>query len=136
MKHLSYLAMCVGVLLWLQCASDAPGPVEVADVKKNDGTETFILDRTGKAWEVSHARDAYGLIPSQFQFGLGPNAILPIMQPVHISPGEPNYPNDSDGFRVMGTKIGNDARAYRILKMSFNEVVNEQFGNLLVAVAY
>ena len=40
-----------------------------------------IKDRTGKEWDVTHARDNYGLNPSQYQYGIGPFAIPPILNP-------------------------------------------------------
>jgi len=129
---ITVIACCI---IWLHC-SDKPGPVEVTNVENDGKTETFIIDRTGKGWEVSHARDRYGLKPEEFQFGLGPNAILPIKQPIHLSPGESGYPSDNSTFLIMATVLNDEARAYGIDKMSFHEAATEEFGDIHVTVAY
>ena len=51
----------------------------------------FITDRTGKRWDVAHAAK-YGLVPAGFQFGLGPLAIRPLIEPGMIFPGDREYP--------------------------------------------
>jgi hypothetical protein len=133
------LSLLGGILLFSACSDDS-GSIQITasqpEVETDDTTEIFIVDRTGKRWEISHARDKYGLDPSEFQFGLGPNAIRPVMQPIHISPGESGYPSDGASFFVMGTSLEGDTRAYRIDKMSFHEVVNDEFSGTHVAVAY
>ncbi len=126
------------VLFLAGCSGDSGKPPTAAADVENDGEsgEIFIVDRTGKRWEVSHAKEKYGLQPENFQFGLGPHAIKPINNPVMIGPGDSGYPGDREQFLVLGTNIGGDARAYRIGKMSRHEVANERFGEAHVAVAY
>jgi hypothetical protein len=113
-------------------ASETPGPASV-----NSTTQTATIeDRTGKVWDVTHARDHYGFMPEKFQFGLGPRAIRPIMNPVMLMPGELGYPPDISEFFILGTRLSDSARAYSIGHLSRHEVVNEQFGDAHVAVAY
>ena len=78
----------------------------------------------------------YGMEPHLFQYGLGPYAIRPILDPNILSQGDLGYPKDNDPFLVIGTEIKNDARAYPIEVMSYIEVVDEKIGNTYVAVAY
>ena len=74
--------------------------------------------------------------PHLFQYGLGPYAIRPILDPEMLSRGERGYPADNEIFLVLGTEIDNDARAYPLEVMSYIEIVDEKFGNTHVAVAY
>ena len=54
-----------------------------------DTTVIYIVDRTGKRWDVTHAVNNYDFDPNQFEFGLGPFAIEPILNPEMIGPGNP-----------------------------------------------
>ncbi len=133
---LSTVVLLGGALLLGRCSSTSPtdhsGPKAVVE---RDG-KVFIIDVTGKSWEVTHAKEKYGMEPDLFQYGLGPYAIRPILDPSILSPGDPGYPKDNDPFLVIGTEIKSDARAYPIEVMSYIEVVDEKIGNTYVAVAY
>ncbi len=96
----------------------------------------LIVDETGKEWDVTHAKEKYGMEPSKFQFGLGPNAIRPILNPELLSPGDANYPDNHDDFLVLGTSLNGETRAYAIDKLIDHEIADEHFGDLHVAVAY
>ena len=47
-----------------------------------------ITDRTGKQWDITYAVQNYGFDPDGFQFGLGPDAIKPILDPQIVCEGE------------------------------------------------
>jgi hypothetical protein len=123
-----------GCLAFVGCSTSAPEEPK-ADVVSENG-RIFIVDRTGKKWDVTHAVRNYGFVASEFQFGLGPNAIKPILNPEMIPPGGPGYPRDDDTFLVIGTAIEGDSRAYRIDHLNGHEVVDEQFGDVHVAVGW
>ena len=72
----------------------------------------------------------------EFQFGLGPNAIRPILEPKHIGVDEAGYPSDDANFILLGAKVKYWARAYSINVMAIHEVVDEVFGDVYVAVAF
>jgi hypothetical protein len=110
--------------------------VIVNDPVETDTTGTFIVDQTGKRWEISHAVRRYGFEPAKFQFGLGPNVIRPVLEPKMIRPGQPGYPDAGSSLLVLGTSFEEDARAYSIRKLSFHEVADEKFDDVHVAVAY
>jgi hypothetical protein len=115
---------------------DEPPPDE--DNEDGDGEEEeriFITDRTGKKWDVTHAVTNYGFIAEAFQFGLGPFAIKPLMNPEMYSPSDPGYPLPNDA-RIVGTTINGDTRAYPLRELGFHEVADEKFGDTHVAVAY
>lgn len=106
-----------------------------ADVQKENG-RILIVDRTGKKWDVTHAVNRYGFVATEFQFGIGPNAIKPIFNPTMLRPGDAGYPPSSQDFIVIGTTIGGDSRSYSIRDLTPHEVVNEQFGDVHVAVGW
>lgn len=95
-----------------------------------------LEDQTGKLWDITHAVNNYNFKPEKFQFGVGPNAIPPILEPQYYCPGDVGYPSTSSDFQVIGYKSNGSTRAYSLNVMINHEVANEQFGNQYVAVAY
>ncbi len=71
---------------------------------ERDIGRSTVQDRSGKIWDVAHAQK-YGMVPSGFEFGLGPFAIKPIMNPQMLSPGDQDYPSRDGTFRVMGASV-------------------------------
>ena len=126
--------LIIMLALGLSCSSDAPNQSSIKVVEGENG-EIFIVDLTGKHWEVSNGIK-YGLNPEEYQFGLGPDVIRPIMNPRMIEPGHPEYPNDDDTFLVMGTTLNGETRAYSIDVMAFVEIANETFGDTHVTIGY
>ncbi len=122
------------VLFSFGCSSDVSGP-NGAKVEIKDG-RYLIVDNTGKKWDVTHAKEKYGMEPAEFQFGLGPFAIKPILNPKMLSPGDTGYPFDNETFLVLATEINNDPRAYSIGVLSIHEIADEIFADAHVAVAY
>jgi hypothetical protein len=107
---------------------------EAKVVRRDD--KIFIEDRTGKDWDVTHAASKYGFVPEQFQFGLGPFAIPPILNPQMVGQGESGYPANSNESQVIGTTINGDTRAYPLDVLSRHEIADENFDSTYVAVAY
>jgi hypothetical protein len=95
-----------------------------------------ITDRTGKVWDVTHAVNEYEFEASAFQFGIGPNAIPPVFDPLLVASGEAGFPASSDGFFVLGANIDGDERAYGISPLSRHEIINEVFGEAHLTVGY
>ncbi len=122
------------LFLTISCSSNVSGP-DGAKVIRIDG-KVLIEDNTGKRWDVTHAEEKYGMEPAEFQFGLGPFAIKPILNPKMLSPGDTGYPLDDETFLVLATEINKDARAYSIRVMSIHEIADEVFADAHVAVAY
>ena len=137
-QNMQWSTKCVApALLFVlcSCADYVEQPQGPARVFQEEGN-VLITDRTGKSWDVTHARDQYDLQPSGFQFGLGPFAIRPIMAPMMWSPGESGYPGSGEIFLVLATRLNGLTRAYPIAVMSRHEIANEKFGQTHVAVAY
>jgi hypothetical protein len=112
--------------------------VEVEQVENpgQNGEPVILVDRTGKRWDVTTAITRYGFEVGGFEFGLGPYAITPLIEPPLLSRGDRNYPPESETFLVLGASINGDARAYGKLDIVRHEVVDEFIGGVPVAVAY
>jgi hypothetical protein len=106
-----------------------------AEVIRN-GDQIYIRDNTGKDWNVTHAVNKYGFVPEDFQFGLGPFAIRPILNPQMVERGEAGFPSDNNETRVIGTRLNGDVRAYPLSVLNNHEVADEKFDSTYVAVAY
>jgi hypothetical protein len=98
--------------------------------------KVVLLDQTGKEWDVSTAVHKYGFEVERFEFGLGPRAITPLIEPTMLSPGDKGYPSPDGEFLVIGVSIKGDIRAYGKYDIIQNEVVDEYIGGTPVAVAY
>ena len=133
--YLTKFILLAAALVWSGCADYVEEPQGPARVFQEEGN-VLITDRTGKSWDVTHARDHYDLQPSGFQFGLGPFAIRPINDPLMWAPGESGYPETAGIFLVLATQLNGFTRAYPIAVMSRHEIANEEFGETHVAVAY
>lgn len=111
-------------------------PAEVTKIQQGDTSKIFIVDQTGKKWDVTHAVEKYHFVPEQFQFGLGPDAIPPILHPKFLRPGDVGYPDPFSPFLTIIYQIGDDVRAYPLFVMRYFEVANESIGGSKVAVGY
>jgi len=133
---MKYLAVCFYVVfLFLGCSQSTSTTISPSEVRSKDG-KIYIKDRTGKEWEISHAVNNYGFKPNNFQYGLGPNAIRPILSPEFFCPGDPGYPVAHQTNLVIGTTLNGETRAYPIFILKSFEIVDEVFGSTHVAVAY
>lgn len=105
---------------------------------ENGSAEAVITDRAGRRWDVTHARERYGMNPEYFNFGLGVGAIPSVDTPRYISEGESGYPERGD-LDVFGLAYQGTHRAYAVGELTRHEVFNEKFpGDTLnyAAVAY
>jgi hypothetical protein len=98
--------------------------------------QILIKDKTGKSWDVTHAVNHYEFEPEKFRSGLGPFAILPILNPNMLSRGQFGFPNNDESFLILGTILNGHTRAYPLSALSRHEVVDERFDSTYVAVAY
>lgn len=131
------LLFLISLVFFSSCSLDsneknADSQIEI--FKEND--KVFIQDRTGKKWDVTSAVENFDMKADKFQFGLGPNAIPPIINPRILKDGEAGYPPELDESLIFGVAMSKDARAYSKNQLSRREVVDEKFGTKYVAVAY
>ncbi len=91
------------------------------------GGQVFVEDRTGREWDVTHARDVYGMDPGYFNFGLGVGAIASVDGPEIIGEGDPRYPESSAKVPVFGVSHNGEQRAYSVSDLSRHEVFNDEY---------
>jgi hypothetical protein len=111
--------------------NSSPPPAIIEESEK-----IFIVDGTGKEWDITHAVNEYGFRPELFDFGLGPFAIRPIQDPKMLSPGDVGYPSSDLSTAVIGVTLNGETRAYPLDVLRRHEIANEQFGINYVSVAY
>jgi len=109
---------------------------EVEEIAQDPTKPVVLVDQTGKRWDITTAVFKYEMAVSGFEFGLGPYAIKPLIEPPLLSPGDINYPPDDTPFQILGVSINGDSRAYGKLDIVRHEVVDEVVGGVPVAVAY
>ncbi len=78
------------------------------------------------------------LDPVEFQYGIGKDTIPAIDEPLFVSVGDPRLEAQriTDGTRVIGYSVGDDARAYPIRIMDRHELVNDTVGGKPVTVGW
>jgi len=113
-----------------------PGPGEPGPGEPGPDEPVTIQDMTGKVWDVTYAVRELGFKLKNFNFGMGPHAIRPIVRPAFLEPGDPGYPPPDATFRVLGTTAGDDPRAYAVTDINMREVVNDRVGDLHFAATY
>jgi len=95
-----------------------------------------LVDATGQRWDISSAVYEYGMDVTHFEFGLGKNAIPPLISPRMVGPKDRGFPASGGTFLIIGTAIHGDVRAYGMLDIRQSEVVDEVIGGADVAVSY
>jgi len=124
------------ILLLLSVIScDTVAPQEDTEVVR-EHDKIFIVDRTNKKWDVTHAVEVYNFQAASFNHGLGPFAIQPINDPEMAAPGEAGYPSSNETVQIIGANLYNDTRAYPLNVLTIHEIINESIAGQPLAVAY
>jgi hypothetical protein len=129
------------ILLIISCQetttkSSGESPEVIFEPDSSDTTKILIRDNTGKKWDITHAVNEYGFDPEGFQFGAGPFAIKPILQPQFMSPGDLGYDSVDQNDPVIGVSLFGNVRAYPLKILRGHEIVDEKFDSTHVAVGY
>ena len=129
------------LLLILSCkevntSSNPPETTVIVVTDTSDTNKIFIEDRTGKKWDITHAVKEYGFNPDNFQYGLGPYAIRPLLEPNFVSPGHSDFNSLEASTAVIGTTINEITRAYPLYMVGRYEIIDEEFDRTFVAVGY
>lgn len=98
---------------------------------RNDGASVFIIDQTGKHWDITQAV-SIGFKPEKFQYGIGMNAFTPL-DDSHVAP-KPFQMKGS--HRVIGIFEGGQAHAYSVGRLHYHEIANTHIGGRPIAVGY
>ena len=132
-------ALALGIALAVVTCSGPPTQSDntLADSPSDTFYDTiFIQDITGRKWDITHAVGVYGMDSARFSSGLGMNAFKPVDSPVFVQAGDPEFPRSGIALAVIGVNIEDDIRAYSPNDLIGKEVVNDQFGDVHVAIAY
>lgn len=113
-------------------------PVACSKIEVNElpGNPIYLTDMTGKKWDFTYAIVALDFDRLKFSASAGPYARPPMTEFEFAKPGDRTYPPPFATVRIVGTSVGGDARAYPLASISRNEVVDDMFGEVPVAVAY
>jgi hypothetical protein len=103
-------------------------------VTETDIDPVVIIDQGGKRWDITQAVYRYGFEKNKFEFGLGADAIRPLVLPPMASPGDSLFPPPDSVFVVLGTTLDGEARAYDEQTLYGFEVVNDVSGARALAV--
>ncbi len=96
----------------------------------------IIIDQLGGEWDITNAVHAYGMRRVEWAQGIGPDVISPIVDPDHISRGEPGYPDDDEIFIVLVMNDGNESLAMPLNPMYSHEVLDDHFAGEPIAMTY
>jgi len=96
----------------------------------------IITDLQGEDFDITNAVLRYGIAEAFWGYGLGRNAIRPIINPRFVGPGEPGYLSDRILVDVMGVEFDGDARAYRVNDLTNREVANDVVQGVHLAATY
>jgi hypothetical protein len=135
------LSLVAAAVVFTACTSEptSPQPIPVPAPKSQPENPAIIIDRTGREWDVTHARDVYNMNPEYFNYGLGVGAIPSVDKPTVLEEGDPGYPSANSPIPVFGVNHNGEQRAYSISALTQHEVFNDIYpgdANQYVAVAY
>jgi len=114
-----------------------PSPAPIPETEREN--PAIITDRTGRDWDVTHARDVYGMNPDYFNYGLGIDAIPPVDDPTVLEEGDSGYPGSDSHIQVFGVNHNGEQRAYSVSALTRHEVFNDVYpgeSHRYLAVAY
>jgi hypothetical protein len=134
--HRIYIVTLSALILILSCQETATrSELNSAQTEENE-EKIIIIDQKLNEWDITAAVEKYEMDPSRFVAGLGPGFIPPIIKPAFIGPENPDYPDDTEDFIILGVNLRGIKRAYSLVAMSRHEVVDDVFLDQHVAVAY
>lgn len=108
-------------LLLIQCTKEDPAPIPSSGPGANSGGPP-----PASSWLIPQG--------SVFDGGPGKDGIPAISNPMFISAAEATYLDDDD--LVLGLKIGDEIRAYPHSILDWHEIINDQIGDLRLAITY
>ena len=119
--------------------TSVPNPPQVPVPETEHKNPAIIIDRTGREWDVTHARDVYGMNPAFFNYGIGIGAIPSVDDPIVLEEGDSGYPSFDSRINVFGVNHNGEQRAYSVSALTRHEVFNDVYpgeSNQYLAVAY
>jgi len=116
--------------------TSGPTPPDCPQAEPGIIDTVIIVDQTLKPWDISYGVHYYGMDPDSFNFGLGPYHFPPVINPEFLSPGDDGYPSPGSTFPVLGLVLNGETRAYSLLAIISNEVVDDQIDSVHIAATY
>ena len=145
--NLVIIVVALSILLFTACTVQAPSPTQSPlpapapspAPEPESENNAVIRDRTGRLWDVTHARDVYDMNPDYFNYGLGISAIPSVDEPIVLEEGDPGYPDAGSRIQVFGVNHNGEKRAYNVSALTRHEIFNDIYpgeSNQYLAVAY
>ena len=122
-----------------QTPSPVPAPTPGPAPAPESENRAVIKDRTGRLWDVTHARDVYDMDPDYFNYGLGVGVIPSVDAPTVFEEGDSGYPDSDSRIHVFGFNHNGEQRAYSVSALTRHEVFNDIYpgeSNQYVAATY
>ena len=107
-KHWLFVVMFMGM-----------GTAIVSGFVHKNGEKVFVIDQTGKKWDVTQAA-ALGFTPGKFQYGIGKDAFT-TLDDSHLKAKPQQFTSSQ---RVIGVKAQNKAHAYSVQRLRYHEIAN------------
>ena len=117
-------------LLFVLIAAGTFAQIEAARVLE-EGSNTYLIDRTGKRWDITQAR-SIGFVPLGFEFGIGRNAF----RPLNDTDWQPDTRGHRPGMPIIGISGDDDSHAYSVEKLRYHETANTLLGSSAIVVGY
>ena len=138
---LLFVIVAVSAMFFTACTGETPDTSETTSPATTTQVENpaIITDRTGRSWDVTHARDVYGMNPDYFNYGLGFGAISSVDNPRILEEGDDGYLLPGSMLPVFGVNHNGEQRAYNISALTRHEVFNDFFpgeSDQYVAITY
>jgi len=139
MSDQTYILLTLTILFFLIAGCSSSSDTETNNTGDLNSAPVFITDRTGRQWDVTHARNFYGMEPEYFNFGLGVGAIISADNPRIISRNDSGFPDSSNEMAIFGVDHNEEQRAYAVSDLTSHEVFNDIYPgdtNANVAVTF
>ena len=136
MRDLPAVALVLSILTLFGACSSIEETELPETVVIEKGDRIFVVDQTGKEWDITHAGYRYGLQVVHWGQGLGRGAIPPVIEPDMVGFGEVGFPDLENIALVIGLTVDGDARAYKQGDLNNREVVDVVVTGAHLAVTY
>ncbi len=98
---------------------------------QRNGENVFIIDQTGKKWDVTQAA-SLGFAPEKFQYGIGKDAFT-TLDDSHLRAKPQQFASNQ---RVIGVKAQKEAHAYSVQRLRYHEIANTHIAGEPIAAGF
>jgi len=115
---------------------DPVDQVEEAEATVTVPELVTITDRHGEVWEITHAVRRHGMSLPSWEHGIGRHTLRPIIEPAMSCAGDVDYLDPENLTVVLGLRMEQETRAYKLGDLNDTEVVDDVIGEAHIAVTY